>query len=187
MARIDGGERRESILDGKIMEFHGEREVVGRGAWQEGRGTLKCAQVSAASHAGVMTGPIEQGASEIHGNTRLLHFLVRLPEPMETVWSAIATPEGLAGWFTAAEVLEPRLGGAVVLRDLGGGRVTAWDVDRVAEYTVEGGGRIRFHLERDGEDACILRFTHEFQGEVDSEQRWWERFELLVENLGREP
>ncbi|CCK28287.1 hypothetical protein BN159_3908 [Streptomyces davaonensis JCM 4913] len=130
-----------------------------------------------------MTGSIEQGASRIQGSTHILHFLVRLPRPMESVWPAISTPEGLAGWFTAVDVLEPRLGGAVTLRELGSGQVTAWDVDRVAEYTVEGGGRIRFHLERDGVEGSALRFTHEFQGEQESEERWRTRFERLIEYL----
>lgn len=130
-----------------------------------------------------MTGSIEQGTSHTRGNTHILHFLVRLPRPMETVWPALATADGLASWFTPADVLEPRLGGAVTLRDLGSGHVTAWDVDRVAEYTVEGGGRIRFHLERDGEDGSALRFTHEFRGDRESEQRWRTRFGRLIELL----
>ncbi|MDF3143466.1 MULTISPECIES: SRPBCC domain-containing protein [unclassified Streptomyces] len=130
-----------------------------------------------------MTGSVEQGISQTHGNTHILHFLVRLPRPMETVWTALSTPEGLAAWFTAADVLEPRLGGAVTLRDLGSGRVTAWDVERVAEYTLEGGGRIRFHLERDGDQGSALRFTHEFQGGVESEPRWRARFERLIDVL----
>ena len=131
-----------------------------------------------------MTGSIEQGASQIHGNTHILHFLVRIPRPMEAVWPALTTPEGLGAWFTTVDVLEPRLGGAVTLRDFGAGRVTAWDVDRVAEYTMEDGGRLRFHLERDGDDAGILRFTHEFQGEQESEARWRARFERLIAVLG---
>jgi uncharacterized protein YndB with AHSA1/START domain len=102
---------------------------------------------------------------------------------MESVWPAFSTPEGLAAWFTPADVLEPRLGGAVTLRDLGSGRVTAWDVDRVAEYTVEGAGRIRFHLERDGEESSALRFTHEFEGEGESESGWRARFERLLAHL----
>ncbi|GAB2721254.1 SRPBCC domain-containing protein [Streptomyces bullii] len=127
-----------------------------------------------------MTGSVEQGTSQTHGDIRILHFLVRLPRPMEAVWPALATGEGLAAWFTAADVLEPRLGGEVALRGLGSGRITAWDVDRVAEYTVEDGGRIRFHLERDGDQGTALRFTHEFRGETESEQRWRDRFERLI-------
>lgn len=138
-----------------------------------------------------MTGSVEQGISQTHGNTHVLHFLVRLPRPMETVWPALATRQGLAAWFTSAEVLEPRLGGAVVLRGIGSGRVTAWDVERVAEYTVQGGGRLRFHLERDGDEGSALRFTHEFRGgqeqeqepdqEQEQERRWRARFGKLIE------
>ncbi|WP_225835290.1 hypothetical protein [Streptomyces sp. NK08204] len=132
-----------------------------------------------------MSGSIAQGTSQTHGNTHILHFTVRLPRAMGDVWPAVATREGLAGWCTAVDVLEPRLGGLVALPGLGTGKVTAWDVDRVAEYTVEGGGRIRFHLERAGDAASVLRFTHEFQGERASEQDWRNRFERLDEYLGR--
>lgn len=130
-----------------------------------------------------MTGSVEQGTSQTHGNTHILHFLVRLPRPMEKVWPAVATEVGLAAWFTPADVLEGRLGGEVTLRDVGSGRVTAWDVERIAEYTLEGGDRIRFHLERDGDSGTALRFTHEFRGGEESEQRWRARFERLVELL----
>ncbi|MFE0249407.1 SRPBCC domain-containing protein [Streptomyces sp. NPDC059010] len=134
-----------------------------------------------------MTGSVEQGVIQTQGNTHILHFLVRLPRVMESVWPALSTPEGLAGWFTAADVLEPRLGGAVTLRDVGAGRVTAWDVERVAEYTLEGAGRIRFHLERDGDRGSILRFTHEYREEAHSEQRWRARLEKLVETVAAHP
>lgn len=134
-----------------------------------------------------MTGSVEQGISQTHGNTHILHFLVRLPQAMETVWPALTTPEGLTSWFTTADLLEPRLGGAVTLRGIGAGRITAWDVERVAEYTVEGGGRIRFHLEREGGEGSVLRFTHEFQGGDDSEPRWRARFEKLIDVLEAGP
>ncbi|MEU9455922.1 hypothetical protein [Streptomyces sp. NPDC048277] len=130
-----------------------------------------------------MTGSIEQGTSQTHGNTHILHFLVRLPRPMAEVWPSLSTPEGLAAWFTPVDVLQPRLGGTVTLGDLGTGRVTAWDVDRVAEYTVENGGRVRFHLERDGEHGAALRFTHEFKGEAETEGAWRTRFEHLIDAL----
>ncbi|MGW0410102.1 hypothetical protein ACWDZX_02095 [Streptomyces collinus] len=139
-----------------------------------------------------MSGSIEQGISQTHGNTHILHFVVRIPVRAEDIWAAVATPEGLGGWCTAVDVLEPRLDGLVTLRGLGTGRVTAWDVDRVAEYTVEDGGRIRFHLERDGAEAAVLRFTHEFQGEGESESGWRTRFERMIEKFagsqgGRSP
>ncbi|MFF1487291.1 SRPBCC domain-containing protein [Streptomyces sp. NPDC058319] len=135
---------------------------------------------------GSFGGSIEQGTSQTHGSTHILGFLVRFPRPMEAVWPALSTPDGLAGWFTPADELEPRLGGAVSLRGLGSGQVTAWDVDRVAEYTLADGGRIRFHLERDGSDGCVLRCTHEFGGEGASERAWRTRFEHLIEKLAEE-
>ncbi|MFJ4688058.1 SRPBCC domain-containing protein [Streptomyces sp. NPDC091377] len=128
-----------------------------------------------------MSGPIERGTGRTTGgSTHLLHFLVRLPHPVAEVWPALATGDGLAAWFTGVERLEPRLGGTVTLRGFGTGRVTAWDVERVAEYTVEPGGRIRFLLERDGDTASVLRFTHEFRGGTETESRWRSRFERLL-------
>jgi uncharacterized protein YndB with AHSA1/START domain len=126
-----------------------------------------------------MTGSVEPGTSQTHGDTHILHFLVRLPRPMEAVWPRLSTPDGLAAWFTEADVLQPRLGGVVALRGLGAGEVTAWDVDRIVEFTFADAGRLRFHLERD-ERGSVLRFTHEFRGETESERRWRERFERLV-------
>ncbi|MET9829035.1 hypothetical protein ABZ078_06950 [Streptomyces sp. NPDC006385] len=134
-----------------------------------------------------MTGSIEQGISQTHGDTHILHLLVRLPRPMETAWPSLATPDGLAAWFTPADVLEPHLGGAVTLRDVGEGRITAWDVERVAEYTLKGGVRIRFHLERDGDEGSALRFTHEFRGGEEPEPHWRARFQRLIDVLEAGP
>ncbi|MFJ4693707.1 hypothetical protein [Streptomyces sp. NPDC088766] len=134
-----------------------------------------------------MTGSIEQGSSQTHGNTHILHFLVRLPRPLETVWPVLATAEGLCGWFGAVDVLEPRLGGVIGLPGLGAGQVTAWDVERVAEYTVDSGGRMRFHLEHDDAGGTALRFTHEFQGEGETESRWRARFEQMIHQVERGP
>ncbi|MFE2063122.1 SRPBCC domain-containing protein [Streptomyces sp. NPDC059467] len=113
----------------------------------------------------------------------VLQLLIRLPRPMDQVWPSLSTPEGLATWFTPADVLQPRLGGTVTLGDLGTGTITAWDVDRMAEYTVDPGGRIRFHLEPDGETGSALRFTHESKGEAETEQHWRDRFERLIDSL----
>ncbi|AVH61245.1 hypothetical protein C4B68_17150 [Streptomyces dengpaensis] len=130
-----------------------------------------------------MDSPIEQGPTEARGDARLLHYLLRLPQPVEKVWTAVATLEGLTGWLAVVEVFEPRLGGAVSVRGLGSGRVTAWDVERVAEYTVEGRGRIRFHLEHGVPRGTTVRFTHEFEGEDTPE--WRARFERLQHALDR--
>ncbi|MFD5181773.1 SRPBCC domain-containing protein [Streptomyces sp. NPDC058372] len=146
---------------------------------------------------------VRPGASRPWGQNQTLQFLLTLPRPVDRVWQAVATPEGLPGWLAAAEVLEPRLGGAVTLRLLAGGRdedptavtgrVTAWDVGRVAEYTVAPyHGRIRFHLEPDGADRTTLRFTNEFEGDaamrLDSLAGWHQHFEYLHDALdGRAP
>ncbi|MFF4353701.1 SRPBCC domain-containing protein [Streptomyces sp. NPDC001530] len=127
--------------------------------------------------------PIEEGTTETRGDAQVVHYLLRLPQPVEQVWTALATAEGLRGWLDVAEVFESRLGGAVTLRGLGSGRITAWDVERVAEYTVEGRGKVRFHLEHGAPDGTgtTVRFTHEFEGE--REPGWRARFERLLRML----
>lgn len=130
------------------------------------------------------TAPIEEGAAELRGNLHVRHYLLRLPRPVEEVWAALATSAGLRTWLAAAEPFEPRLGGAVGLRLPDGtarGRITAWDVERVAEYTVEGRDRIRFHLEPDRPAGTTVRFTHE--SEEDRDPGWRGRFERLLAHL----
>ncbi|MFF3660690.1 SRPBCC domain-containing protein [Streptomyces olivochromogenes] len=125
-----------------------------------------------------VTRGFEEGAPETREDgTRVLHYLLRFPQPVENVWKAVATPEGLRAWLAEAEVFEPRLGGEVTLRGLGSGHVTAWDVERIAEYTVEGRGRIRFHLEPTRPTGTTVRFTHESPS--DEDPGWRERFEHL--------
>lgn len=144
---------------------------------------------------------IEQGTSRTDGDTHTLHFTLHLPRPLEEVWPVLAGHgDRLREWLAAAEVFEPRLGGAVALRWLntgtGGeavpGRITAWDVERVAEYTLEDfHGRVRFHLEPYGEQATTLRFTNEIHGDDhlrrDCLAAWHLHFEYLAEALDNRP
>ncbi len=127
----------------------------------------------------------------------MLRYVLSLPHEMVRVWAAVATPEGLPQWLAAADPLEPRLGGAVTLRWLNSetvvsGRVTAWDPEYVAEYTVEEPhGRIRFHLEPARDGGTVLRFTNEFQGSdelrLDCLAGWHHHFELLESALEGRP
>ncbi|MEU1501828.1 hypothetical protein [Streptomyces sp. NPDC005732] len=137
-----------------------------------------------------MTGTVEEGAVETRGDTRVRHWLLRLPQPVDRVWAAMATPGGLVGWLARAEVFEPRLGGAVDLRGLGAGRITAWDVERVAEYTIEGRGRVRFHLEPAPPggtgSGTTVRFTHTYEGDYEPGP-WRIRLERLLTLLTDTP
>ncbi|MFE0099417.1 SRPBCC domain-containing protein [Streptomyces sp. NPDC059009] len=151
-----------------------------------------------------MTETIEKGTSRTQGSaqgstrTQTLHFTLNLPQPVEKVWAAVATPGGLPEWLAAADVLEPRLGGAVTLRWLNGdeaashsGQVTAWDVERVAEYTIDLHGRCRFHLEPSAAGGTTVRFTNEFEGDdalrLDCLAGWHNHFEFLADALAGRP
>ncbi|MFF8271302.1 SRPBCC domain-containing protein [Streptomyces sp. NPDC016562] len=140
---------------------------------------------------------VSHATSERRGEDRwLLRFELHLPYAYETLWPALTTTEGLLGWLAAADVLERRLGGAVTLRWLNTGtvatgRVTAWDVERVAEYTLTEHGRLRFHLEAVGTDSTVLRFVNERGGSQDDRldclAGWHEHFELLEAALAGRP
>lgn len=142
-----------------------------------------------------MTEAIAHGTSSSHGDTHTLRFALFLPYAAARVWGEVATPVGLGQWLATADVFESRLGGRVTLRGSDGpvaaGTVTAWDGERVAEYTFGGRGRIRFHLESVGAEATVVRFTHEFTGAADRRPEalacWHEHFELLHEVLEGRP
>ncbi|MFI6645838.1 SRPBCC domain-containing protein [Streptomyces sp. NPDC050504] len=147
---------------------------------------------------------IPHGTSLSHGETHVLRFTLDLPHPVTEVWAAVATPAGLPRWLAAADELQPRIGGRVGLRWLNGdaqgdptvatGEVSAWDPERVAEYTVTVHGRIRFHLESPSgtpTPRTTLRFTNEFVGpdayRLDCLAGWHDHFELLTEALDLRP
>lgn len=148
-----------------------------------------------------MSESIEHGTSRTVGDTHTLRFLLHLPHPVEEVWAAVATADGLRGWLAAADVLEPRLGGAITLRWLTTGEgeatvatgwVTAWDVERVAEYTMASfHGRIRFHVSPALTGGTTLRFTNEFRGDdglrLDCLAAWHNHFEYLLDALDGRP
>ncbi|MET9430376.1 MULTISPECIES: hypothetical protein [unclassified Streptomyces] len=144
-----------------------------------------------------MADPIPPGTSETHGDTHTVRFTVPLPHPVERVWPAISTPGGLRGWLAEPKALEPHLGGTAILRwptsdTVATGTVTAWDVERIVEYTLDVYGRVRLHLERgEAPDTTVLRFLNEFRGtddrRIDRLAGWHDRFEYLVGALDGRP
>ncbi|GAA2504273.1 SRPBCC domain-containing protein [Streptomyces gobitricini] len=146
-----------------------------------------------------MADRIPPGTSVSRGDTHTLRFVLSLPHPQERVWLALTTPGGLRGWLAEAQVLESRLGGEVALRWLTtqpptvvSGTVTAWDVERIVEYTVEAYGRMRFDLEPGGGPAATaLLFVNEFRGtddfRLDRLAGWHDHFLYLAESLDGRP
>ncbi|MFJ6721169.1 hypothetical protein [Streptomyces sp. NPDC091259] len=136
--------------------------------------------------------PVSHGTSESPGGGRLLiRFEPHLAHSYEDLWPVLTTADGLRRWLGEADVLERHLDGAVTLRPLDGGpaasgRITAWDVERVVEYTLGGLGRLRFHLEPVGTDSTVIRFLNEREGPgpesgdpLDALADWHQHFELL--------
>jgi uncharacterized protein YndB with AHSA1/START domain len=94
-----------------------------------------------------------------------LRFERRLAHPVDAVWRAVTEPEELAQWFPAAVEVEPRPGGAMAFHFPGGeapdsaGEVLEHDPPRVFAFRWND-DELRFELEADGGDGCVLRFTH---------------------------
>jgi uncharacterized protein YndB with AHSA1/START domain len=89
----------------------------------------------------------------------------RIEQPIERVWDAIATPEGIKGWLGAAQ-LDLSEGGDVRLqfdKTVGNvitGHVTAVDPPNLLEYTFgQPDSILRWELESAG-DATVLVLTH---------------------------
>ena len=90
-----------------------------------------------------------------------VRFVRSYPHPIERVWQAVTTPEGLARWFPSKVELELRAGGVVTysgdphIEDMTG-RVLACDPPHYLALTW-GGEELRFKLEPLADGGC--RFT----------------------------
>ncbi|MFF4408946.1 SRPBCC domain-containing protein [Streptomyces sp. NPDC001262] len=147
--------------------------------------------------------PSPYGTSETEGDSHTLRYELSLPYPLDQVWQAIATPEGLPAWLAVAEPFEQREGGAITLRwqntgtegraTVAPGHVTAWDPPRRVEYTVAVHGRIRFDLEHAPASVggTLLHFTNERTGTTDDRldclAGWHHHFEYLLMALAGHP
>jgi uncharacterized protein YndB with AHSA1/START domain len=93
-------------------------------------------------------------------------FERRIEHPIEKVWDAIATADGIKGWLGAAQ-LDLSEGGDVRLqfdKTVGNvitGRVTEVDPPHVLEYTFgQDDSILRWELSEAGGDATTLVLTH---------------------------
>ncbi len=90
-----------------------------------------------------------------------VRFVRTYPHPVEQVWAAVATPDGLARWFPASVEIELRAGGVVTFRGDPyapdqAGRVLACDPPNYLAMTW-GSEELRFQLESLEDGGC--RFT----------------------------
>jgi uncharacterized protein YndB with AHSA1/START domain len=107
-------------------------------------------------------GQLERGEQRL-----LLRFKRRLAHPPQTVWRALTEPDRLAAWFPTT--LEgDRVAGAPLrfaLRDRVGepfaGEMLAFEPPRLMELRW-GEEILRFELEPDGEQGCVLVLTDTF-------------------------
>jgi uncharacterized protein YndB with AHSA1/START domain len=79
------------------------------------------------------------------------------PHPIQRVWTAVSTPERLAGWFPFAVEIEPRVGGRMRFSgnphaEAMAGEVLVYDPPRALEF-IWGTSELRFELSEAGPDA----------------------------------
>ena len=82
------------------------------------------------------------------------------PHPIDRVWAAVSTPEGLAGWFPSKVDIEPRAGGTITFSgdpnvDDATGVVLAFDPLRQLTFTW-GNDELHFELAPVGGGMCRL-------------------------------
>ncbi|MFJ8677492.1 hypothetical protein [Streptomyces sp. NPDC093589] len=151
----------------------------------------------------LMESPIPYGTVHSTADTRTLGFTLRFPQPVEDVWAAVASATGLSGWLAVADPFERHQGGAITLHrqhsdgygaaTVAPGRVTCWGPGRLAEYTVDVHGRIRFDLGRDPDrtGGTLLRFSNELvcpdSAVLTHLADWHQHFEFLAEALAGRP
>ena len=99
---------------------------------------------------------------------------VGIKAPLDQVYGALATREGLAGWWTTDTQGDSKVGGVLKFRfsasgqDIGGFEMSVLELQpdtRVLWQVLEGppewiGTRIRFDLKQEG-DYSIVLFTHQ--------------------------
>jgi uncharacterized protein YndB with AHSA1/START domain len=90
-----------------------------------------------------------------------VRFVRTYAHPIERVWTAVTTPDGLGYWFPGQVEIELRPGGVVTFRgdtytDIRSGQVLACDPPRYLALTW-GDDELRFHLDPIEDGVC--RFT----------------------------
>jgi uncharacterized protein YndB with AHSA1/START domain len=86
---------------------------------------------------------------------------VELAHPPATVWAALTTAEGLAGWFGNEAAIDLRPGGAAWMRWTGEGFTANMRVERVQEPTVFGFTWHIYGLPDDDPRRTYVEFTLE--------------------------
>jgi uncharacterized protein YndB with AHSA1/START domain len=94
---------------------------------------------------------MDRGTYVEHLGRPAVRFQRTYGHPVEKVWAAVATPEGLAHWFPSTVALEPHAGGKITFTDdpnMEGtaGEVLVFDPPRRLAFTW-GGDEMHFELE----------------------------------------
>jgi uncharacterized protein YndB with AHSA1/START domain/ketosteroid isomerase-like protein len=108
------------------------------------------------------------GIIERNGKRGTITFRRRLGHPVDRVWNAIATPDGLAGWwlpFPAEITVDLRVGGEMRFApsdpDIPTMTCEVLEVEpphRLVHTSLDGVSTVRWDLEPDG-DGCMLTLT----------------------------
>jgi uncharacterized protein YndB with AHSA1/START domain len=99
-----------------------------------------------------------------HEGRPAVRFQRTYAHPIERVWDAVATPEGLKHWFPSAVEIEPRSGGQVAFSGdpLAGpatGTVLVFDPPEHLAFTWSN-DELHFDLERLGDTHCRLTLVN---------------------------
>jgi uncharacterized protein YndB with AHSA1/START domain len=135
-----------------------------------------------------MTTTPELGTYTQRDGRPAVRFRRAFGHPVERVWAAVSTPEGLAHWFPSQVSLEPRTGGAIAFSgdphtgDLPG-TVVAFEPPHHLAFTW-GANEVHVELAADGTGGCTLTLT-DVLGAADEAARNGAGWTVCLEQLRR--
>ena len=139
--------------------------------------------------------PGDKGIIELIAGLPHVHFARSFDAPLEKVWAAISTSEGLSGWFTETDI-DAREGGSITMTFPGYGSFTfpvlKFEAPRTIAFQFDEDARdvVRFDLYSDGTDRTLLVLTNQVGTEeaaADHRIGWHYHLDRLPTYLAGDP
>jgi len=138
--------------------------------------------------------PGDDGIIEVIGGRKQVHFARVFDAPLERVWRAISTSEGLSGWFTETGI-DARDGGSITMTFPGYGTYTypvvKVEPPRVLEFQFDDdpGNVVRFELFARGEQTLFVLTNRIGEKDLSEDHRvgWHYHLDRLPSYLAGAP
>ena len=139
--------------------------------------------------------PDDKGIIELIAGLPHVHFARSFDAPLEKVWAAISTSDGLSGWFTETDI-DAREGGSITMTFPGYGSFTfpvlKFEPPRTIAFQFDEDAHdvVRFDLYSDGADRTLLVLTNQVGTEEAADDHrigWHYHLDRLPSYLAGDP